>query len=433
MFCRLLSAVIALIVSAALAAEGPARSAAEIACEATEQGSQQVLESIAPTAPEIAALIRADQGLRAELGEAKLTRALSQLARFVQSRDPECREALRILGDTVDRVRGLVGRITLDGDPSEWSGIMPPAGFARLPLTARSESHQTWPQGLAAVVRDGRLYVMAGVDGAAYFHDPEHVLRFSVDCLDGPAWDARLSISCRDGQWSGAWVDPCRARAEARPLRSLRGAVGSVAELAIDVPDFALPEKTKPVWTLWAEARRKTSQGAQMFSCRLVPVYHEGAQPGVAAEPYVHTFLLLCADADLQGWERTAAAIAIMSATMFACGDQEVRRQVRADNLAMLALARELDRWQSEIKAQFRLKDYPLDAQLAWASRSLANRRYFAVGRVPSQDLNDRENYAWASTSPQTLRDLRTLAVEEGLVLYRCAFFVISGGASTTN
>jgi hypothetical protein len=296
--------------------------------------------------------------------------------------------------------------------------------------------------------------------GAAYFQDPEAELRVSVDCLDRPAWDGVLTITCHDGLWAGAWIEAGRDEARAKPLTGITGAIGKVAEICIDTRDFAPPSKPKPIWTLWVKARRppddstprlspstssgpratssgssksepakanaggrpepaeerKDSQRVQWSRSRYLPVFNEGARPGVAAGPYVRTFLLLCADASLDGSERIAAAIAIMSATMYQCSDEEVRRKLRADNAAFLALARQIIQWQSATHSQYRLADYPLEAQLAWANRCHINLTFFASGKDAKASLNNPENYFWASTSVDTLRELRTVAVQEGLV-----------------
>jgi hypothetical protein len=125
---------------------------------------------------------------------------------------------------------------------------------------------------------------------------------------------------------------------------------------------------------------------------------------------------MLCADAAVEESDRTAAAIAIMSALTYQCSNAEVRGQLRADNAAFLALAREISQWQAEQKAPYRLKDYPLEAQLAWAFRTPRNLLFFDLDRDPKHPPNDRENYYWSSTGIDTLRDLRALAVKERLV-----------------
>jgi hypothetical protein len=362
----------------------------------------------------LAEAIRRDADLRADIGEEKWPRAMAQLARFIQGKDSACQEALRIISDTVPHTRSPVGAITVDGNPSEWAAALPPPQYARIPSPAEDRLQEERSGGVAAVVRDGRLYLMVGLD-AAYFEDPEHALRLTLDCADGPAWDVRLSITRSQGQWRGTWAEYGSSHAKALPPAAVTGAVGKAAELAIDIRDFAPPDKAKPIWTLTASVLHKVGTSEKWTAGRFLPVFNESARPGVAAGPYVRTFLALCADATLEDSDRTAAAIAVMSATMHQCGDAEVRRRLRADNAVFLALAREINQWQADLKTQYRLKDYPLEAQLAWACRTPRNRLYFELDRDPKHALNDRDNYYWSSTGVEALRDLRTLAVKERL------------------
>ena len=372
------------------------------------------LAAIARAAPVLAEAIRADTELQTEIGAEKWPRALAQLARFAQTKDADCQEALRIISDTLPRTKAPVGAITVDGDPAEWAGALPPPDYVRLHLQEGS-SREEASGGVAAVVRDGRLYLMVGL-GAAYFDDPANAIHVTLDCADGPAWDVRLSISRSQGRWRATRAEYGSSRAKVMPPAAVTGAVGKATELAIDIRDFAPPDKAKPMWTLMVSARQKDGQSEKWIVSRFLPVFSESAAAGVAAMHYVRTFLMLCADARIEDADRTAAAIAIMSALTYQCSDADVRRRLRTDNAAFLALAREINQWQADQKTPYRLKDYPLEAQLAWAWRTPRNRLYFELGRDPKLSLNDRENYYWSSTGVETLRDLRTLAVQERLV-----------------
>ena len=428
---------------------------AAVPARADGLGEDQALAIISRNAPTIAEAIRADASLKAEIGPDKFPRALAQLARFTQSKDPDCQEALRIIGDTVSRAKAPVGKISVDGDPTEWAQALPPPDYAHVGQGTQEPAAEPWLKGFAAVVRNGHLYLMADVGGAAYFQNPEAELRVSVDCLDRPAWDGVLTITCHDGLWAGTWIEAGHENAPEKPLTGITAATGKVAELCIDTRDFAPPSKSKPIWTLWVKARRpldgstdlakvnaggrpepvegrKSNQGVQWSRSRYLPIFNESARPGVAAGPCVRSFLLLCADASLEGGgdeeepplarrkvplaPRIAAAIAIMSATMYQCSDEEVRRKLRADNAAFLALAREIIQWQSDTHSQYRLADCPLEAQLVWANRCHINSTFFASGKDAKASLNDRENYFWASTSVDTLRELKAVALQEGLV-----------------
>lgn len=380
--------------------------------EAAHAGVQESLDAVARVAPTV--VIRASSALGNEVGTGKLRQALRQLARFAASRDPDCQAALRIIGDAVPRVKAWVGKVSVDGDPSEWAQAIPPPDFARM---SSGQSREMWAKGAAAVVHDDCLYVMAGLP-TDYFKDPKNGLRIAVDCRDGPECDALLSVTCRGGRWFGTGRNLGAPRAARMPLLGTRGAIRAVAELAIHMGRLVPAAKSKPIWAIRLTARHNAGERARWLGTRYLPVLNDSARPGVAAEPYVAAFLLLCADAALEESDRTAAAIAIMSATVYQCGDAQVRKQVRRDNADFLRFARELSHWQEKQGTQYRLKDYPLEAQLAWAHRCLLNKRYFHFkSRKPSKrSAKDADNYRWASTSVDTLRKLQTLAVQEGMV-----------------
>ena len=382
--------------------------------QATGPTPEESLAAVTRTAPVLAEAIRRDTDLASEVGAEKWPRATAQLARFVQSKDPDCQEALRIIGDTVPHTKSPVGKIALDGDPAEWAAALPPPEYARIHSASEDRLQEERSGGVAAVVRDGRLYLMVGLD-AAYFEDPEHAIRLTLDCIDGPPWDVRLSVTRSQGQWRCTWAEYGSTHAKVMTPAGLTGAVGKATELAFDIHNFAPADKAKPIWTLAVSARHKSGTSEKWTAGRYLPVFNESARPGVAAGPYVRTFLMLCADATLEESDRTAAAIAIMSAMMYQCGNAEVQRQLRTDNAAFLALAREINQWQADQKTPYRLKDYPLEAQFAWAYRTPRNRQFFQLGRDLKHSLNDRENYYWSSTGVETLRDLRTLAVKEHL------------------
>ena len=381
---------------------------------AAEPPAEASLAAVARAAPVLAEAIRRESDLTAEIGAEKWPRALAQIARFARSTDPDCQEALRIISDTVPRTKSPVGAITVDGDPAEWAAALPPPDYARIHLPTEGRSREEQAGAVAAVVRGGRLYLMVGLD-AAYFEDPEHALRVTLDCADGPAWDVRLTITRSGSRWRGTWSEYGSTRAKVMTPAGLTGAVGKATELAVDIRNFAPPDKAKPMWTLAASARHKTDAGEKWTAGRSLPVFNESARPGVAAGPYVRTFLALSADAALEESDRTAAAIAIMSALTYQCSNAEVRGQLRADNAAFLAMAREINQGQAEQKTSYRLKDYPLEAQLAWAFRTPRNLLFFDLDRDPKRPLNDRENYYWSSTGVDTLRDLRAAAEKERL------------------
>jgi hypothetical protein len=212
---------------------------------------------------------------------------------------------------------------------------------------------------------------------------------------------------------------PLRAKKarEGKPLPAAQGAVGTVAEASLAIRDFVPVSEAKPLWTIVLEAHgkaRSVKGELRWLPTPDIPVLNENARDGVAAWPYVRTFLCLCADKPLDGFELTAAAIAIMSSTMYNDSDEEVRKKIRVDNADFLELARSIDAWQKQTGTEYRLKTYPLEAQLAWAARFAHGSSNYETGRGPNEK-NNAENYYWVSTSVETLKKLKALAIKEGL------------------
>ncbi|MCX6909622.1 MAG: hypothetical protein NTY01_16475, partial [Verrucomicrobia bacterium] len=373
---------------------------------ASETESFSVLRQ---NAPAIAHAIAADATLRSIVGEEKWPQALKRLAEFSNNTNGDCREALRIIGDTIPRARSRIGNIQLDGNPSEWSESIPPADGVR------HKDRGEWAQGAAAVVRQDHLYLMVGVaDAPQYFAQPDSELRLTIDCKGDQAWDVCLSLSLRDGSWVIKQMPVGADWSSAKPLATAQGFVGTVAEIDVAIRDFVPITEAKPIWTLYLEAKGKGPKGNAQRMKKQIPVLNENAQEGVAAWPYLRTFMCLCADKPLEGFELTAAAIAIMSSTMYLDSDEEVRQRIRVDNAEFLELARSIDAWQAEIGTEYRLKNYPLEAQLAWAERISHLHGFLESSRTPGKK-NNLENYYWVSTSVETFRKLKVVAIQEGL------------------
>jgi hypothetical protein len=374
----------------------------------------EALAVLRQNAPVIASAIASDPTLRRVVGAEKWPQALERLAKFSTNTTSDCRVALQIIGDTMPRVRNPIGNIKLDGIPSEWTEAIPPADFVR---PKKDSARAVWAQGAAAVVRQDRLYLMVGLANAAqYFGQTDNEVRLTIDCKDDQAWDVSLSFSLRDGRWVGKQMPFDANWQDAKPLPSVKGGVGEVAEISVELRDFVPITQAKPIWTLSLEAKTKGPKGRDQWRMQTenIPVFNENAREGVAARPYLLTFLGLCADKPLEDFELTAASIAIMSSTMYLDSDEEVRQKIRVDNADFLDLARSIDAWQAEMGTDYRLKNYPLEAQLAWATRIRHNIRFLETSREPGKK-NNLENYKWVSVSMETLRRLKDVAIQEGL------------------
>lgn len=373
--------------------------------------------------PTIAEAIRKDESLTEEMGEGRFADALSQLADLVQSNDSECKEALRIIGDAVPRTKAGVGKIILDGRSREWRKILPPPESRAWPKDTEDRARKIWEKGAAGVVRDNRLFFMAGLDPEEYLEDDGNEIQIKLDCMDSLEWDVWLYISRHDGEWHGTWrsfVNECAGEPESKPIEHLEVKTGEVVEMAFDVNDFAPPSKAKPIWTMAAYLKRYLEDGRKYYRPKTqeVPIFNETAEPGVAAIPYVRNLLYLAADVGLQKSDRIAAAIAVTASPMYSMSDDRVGEQLRRDNADLLRFARETARWQRKKRLEYRLSEYPIEALCSWADRIhvSANKKFFNWDREPAKALNSMENYRWASLSVKTLRELKDLAESEGLV-----------------
>ena len=377
---------------------------------ASETESLSVLRQ---NAPAIERAIAADPGLREVVGAEKWPHALQRLAEFSKNTNTDYREALRIIGDTVPRLKSPVGNIQLDGNPSEWSDSIPPPDVVRRhDAFARS----LWAQGAAAVVRQDHLYLMVGLTNAVqHFAQRNNTLRLAIDCKGDQTWDVSLSLSFQKGGWTIKQMPFGSKWSDAQVAMPIQGFVGPVAELRIPIRDFVPITEAKPIWTLYLQVPATDPNGKLKWpETKEIPVFNENAREGVAAWPYLRTFLCLCADKPLDDFELTAAAIAIMSATMYLESDEEVRQKIRADNADFLELARSIAAWQAEAGMEYRLKKYPLEAQLAWAGRIWDWGKFLETTRKPGKK-NNLENYYWNSTSVETLKKLKAMALREGL------------------
>lgn len=421
------------IMLGALAVLGGAPMSAQAAADRTPVPSEtDSLAVIRQNAPAVARAIANDKELRSVVGADKWPLALHRLAEFSKKTDADHKDALRIIGDTVTRVKNPVGTIKLDGDPSEWSESIPSPDSAQLPKYL--VRNNMWAQGAAAVVRQDRLYLLACIaDAAQYFAHPNNELRVTMDCRGDEDWDVCLSISKDQGAWIVKQMPFGSDWRKAKPLQQpAQGSLGAAAEMAIPIRDFVPPTEAKPRWSLYLQAEAKNAK-PKWTATRDFPVLNENAREGVAAWPYVRTFLYLCADQPLDDFELTAAAIAITSAATYLEGDEEVRKKVRVDNADFLEFARSIDTWQAEIGANYRLKKYPLEAQLAWADRTSGGNHH-ANGPKPiraiRQELERKSNlevYYSSTTSVETLKKLKALAIKEKLAdasLSRCGALI---------
>ncbi len=183
--------------------------------------------------------------MRDLVGADRWPQALRQLARFAANTNADCRAALAIIGDTVPRVKDQIDVVKLDGEAGEWAKCMrdPDLVTAHLGKSGRD----VWTKGAAAVVRQGRLYLMAGLaDPARYFSRPDGELRLTIDCRGDQAWDVRLSLSLVNG----SWIVMGDSRAKDRPLSAVQGVTRGVAERSAAIQDFVPPADAKPIWAL---------------------------------------------------------------------------------------------------------------------------------------------------------------------------------------
>lgn len=374
---------------------------------------------IAEHSPTMARAIRSDRPLKKELGAESYRQALAHVVLFCQSRDRDCREAVRILGDNVGRLASPVQDIRVDGAADEWHAAVPSADSRRWGPETEDRARHVWEHGFAAVIRDRSIFLFLGFEDADYFARPGHQLLVRIDCAGGPEWDHLLRVWKGDKGLTGECIyegDTTGSHTPSRPLKRIRAASGDGVEMHIDLADCVDFSAAKPTWTLYAKAR--TRQGDRQYEPRTndVPVFNESAPPGVAAGDYVRPFVFLAADVGLVPSDRTAAAIAVTSALAHAAGTDEVRRQLRKDNAALLRSARRLSYEQRVAKADYVLDEYPLEAQLAWANRCVwLGVHYLSWNRTRSLPL-DLEDYTWSFIEPQTLMKLRDLAERENLV-----------------
>jgi|GEM_PF-2808396 len=379
----------------------------------------ELLDIIAKTAPTIRDAMVLDAILKKELGGPVYKNALAQVALLTRSKDRECSQALRIIGDTVPRTNAPVGRIKLDGQPHEWRSALPTPQTRRWHELTEDRAREVFKHGVAAVVRENRLYLLAGIEDPNYFNTPHNRLRIKIDRVDGPEWDVAIYVAHQNGSWTGRCDFIPREGEPKRPsikIEGIEAAVEKVAEIALQIVNFASPPVAKPIWTLYLNARTVVGDKIYHPRTRVIPVFNESAPPGVAATPYVRNLIYLAADVGLQESDRTAAAIAITSATAYATSDDDVRRQLRRDNAELLRLARQIVAWQRARNTDYRLDRYPLEAQLAWANRCIwLGVKYLSWNRTRDAH-NDLDNYRWAFTDIETLRELSELARNEGLV-----------------
>ena len=383
-----------------------------------EQTEAQLIKTIEGRAPTIASVLRHNEALNAELGADKYLDALKQVARLVADSDAECQAAVRIIGDTVERTTANVGKIQIDGHPAEWDRMLPPPASCTWRWATTDRAREVWEHGVAAVVRDGWIYVMAGIADESYFRLPHARIVITVDCLGDRTWDVSLVIWQEKGRWSGQcdFMSGYGSKRPSIPVDTLAVKVGKVVEVAMDIGNFAPPERAKSIWNINLRCRTVT-HGRTMWPRTMdLPVFNETAAPGVAAEPYVRNLMFLAADEGLEQAERTAAAIAIMAATIYATHNNEVRTQLRRDNARLLRFARATIEWQRGLNTDYRLDEYPVEAQLAWANRLIwLGLRYLSWHNKYNR-VGDLENYRWSFVGPDTLEELRAIAQREGLI-----------------
>lgn len=381
--------------------------------------TNKLLDLVGQESPTMAASLRRQADLRAGLGDDAYHDALAQVAAFAQSGDADCREALRILGDSVERPKAPIGAINIDGRADDWLGIIPNPQTRRWGAETEDRARHVWRHGAASVVRNGQLIAMLGLDNPRSFDWSDSRIRIEIDCAAGPEWDVEVYVSRENDQWHGQarYRDGgCAAGREPNEVRVLNIAAHDVIELTLDTSTFAPPAVAKPIWTLYVNVRTHDSGKTFYPRTRDIPVFNEDAVPGVAADAGTCMLMLLSADAGLAPDDRTAVAIAITSATIFATSDIEVQRQLRKDNAEQLRFARDLTALQRRANTSCCLDQYPLEAQLAWANRCIWLGVRYLGWHVSRDKPADLECYRWAYLPIDTLRSLNELALHENLI-----------------
>lgn len=378
----------------------------------------ELITQIADSYPTIAAALRADATLPTELGDEDYAVALAQIALLVETKDPECIEALQIIGDARPRTSAPVKRIKINGRAREWRRAIPPPDSLRYPLGRSDRAGEIWSNGYAAVVRDDQLHLMIGLEDPAYFDQPNSRLYVTIDCIEGPEWDLVLHLFREKGKWLGqcGWLTRVIPGKQLLPLSIKAGAIDDVAEFCIELEEFLAAGEGKPIWTVHCKLRVASGQKFSFPPAKPALVFNESAAVGVEARWYVPNLVYLAADAGFCNDDRTALAIAIMAATPYVVADEAVRAQLRVDNARMLELARDLCRWQHAQKVVGRLDQYPLVAQLAWANRCVYSFSRFLTWNREHDARLDLEEYNWGFTSVDALKSFHQLARKEQLI-----------------
>jgi len=379
---------------------------------------EALLETISQHAPTIAKVILQDPTLRQQIGQAKFHNALAQVAWFLESEDPDCQKAAQIIGDTIPRMNARIGDIVIDGIAKEWKRIIPPPQSRTWPVQTKDHAREFWKHGVAGIVRNSRLYLLAGIEDIDYLKLPHNRINITVDCVGDPARDVALLISRNKGHWDGEYRYWPRNGKNIEPttIQGLEVAASQIVEIGLGIDSFAPPSVAKPIWTINLRAMTHIEGQAMEPRTLDIPIFNETAVPGVAAEPYVRNLLFLAADVGLRESDLTAAAIAITSATIYVTSNDEVRRQLRRDNAELLRYAREIIDWQRDSRTEYQLDKYPLEAQLAWANRLQWLGLKYVSWNGRRYTPNDMENYRWSFVSVETLRKLRKIVVEEELI-----------------
>ena len=136
------------------------------------------------------------------------------------------------------------------------------------------------------------------------------------------------------------------------------------------------------------------------------------------AVPTYNTELLelyqLAEDAQLEKDDTTALAISMTSGLFMTMGDDQVRRQVRLDNSAMLNMSREISESQKS-SGYFPLGDMPLEAKIAWAWRGSENVGYKLIYLRDDGKRIDEAVYSSVAVSVSTLKEMRQFVTNEWL------------------
>jgi hypothetical protein len=201
-------------------------------------------------------------------------------------------------------------------------------------------------------------------------------------------------------------------------------AINNAIEMKIPLASFETEDVTKLGIADAGAYVRKEQSFPDMIPCHvLVGDLLQDFSYDIAAHNFqLQGLFQLCLDDELSNQDTTAFAISTVDSIYRAMGDEEVRRQVRLDDSAMLTFSRTLDSFLKQRNATWDFNTYPLEAKIAWSWRgchTVTHGVYRLVNRYSFQgtDLDnfiDRTQerlslyeYQWDNVGVETLKEMQ--------------------------